>query len=679
MKFLTKKIIILSFIFLSLFSCFPVIASAEESALNPMIIVDLLTPIFPQLIIAKGASSAIDVGKTCLLTNPVDCIANGVMRFTITGAEILSTTLLHTSIELLATATDPQFLGIGFTPSNNPYISIGWGIVKNVANAALIIGLVFIAISIILGKEENKAKKTLINFIIIALLINFTPVICGFIIDGSNIITSSFSTGAADSAYDTSVNKAFQLITNSTSTIEIKFALALITFIFSLFAIVVFFLYAILFFARVVILWILVIVSPIAFATKVFPQSKYIKKVFPSILYWDDWWESFIQWCVIGIPAGMSIYIANKMIADFALLADKQTDPLSILISYIIPFIFLVGGFFITISAGGQAGSFVGGLATGAWAASGGRAIGKGKELVGAAGTWAGERAGAAGTWAKEGATGRAAGYVSNLIGNEKIDTSTIEGREAGRQAWAGWKQRAVQDTPLKYLTTPPELGKDKDAALENYSKNWSRYGFDDRQKMEKMLIDKDPSAFLKGAIDKDKNATENSKEYQRRFASVSINGGDKAKFEGYLHASGNTNLMNTGGSTNNGLANIDKWATDNKINVAEKMQSMSAKDAKDKIGADAIRKNPKILQNMGSKIGINIMQQGSENQRKAMYDQVLNPLKNKDFMDHMKNSLDIVNGKTLATKEEEENAPIDHERAVNLLRVVWRDKKNIK
>jgi len=659
-----NKTIIIFFTFLLIFFCFPINTFADATTDATLTAIGIA---FPGFTIVAKAASIVAPTAACLLSDPIGCISDAILQSVTTMAEQLSKIFLDLATTTLKTATDPNLLKLGFTPSDNAYVAIGWGIVRNLANAALVIGLVIIAISIILGKEENKAKKTLINFIIIALLINFTPVICGFIIDGSNILTSSLSTGGIDNSYSGAISNSFTLIANDKSLpIEAQFAKVIVLFIFSLFAIVIFFLYAILFFARIVILQILVIISPIAFATKVFPQSKYIRKVFPSVLYWDDWWESFVQWCVIGIPAGMSIYLSNKMMVSFTTVAGTSTDPLSALITYIIPFIFLIAGFLITISAGGQVGSFVGGMATGAWAMSGGR-ITKGlSDRAKAGGEWAGERIGAAGTKIQEGAVGMA-GVMAMDKTNQPRDLSMFnkEDREAGRQAWSGWKKRAVQETPLKYLTTPPALGKDKDAALDNYGKNWNRYSTADRDKMEKMLVDKDPSAFLKGGIDKDKNAAENSREYQRRLAAVANHGGDKAKFEGYLHASGNTQYMGTGG-----LATVNKWAADNKLDdVGKKIRSMSAKDARDKIGADAIKQNPDILKNMGSKMTVSIMQQGSEEQRSAMKEMTTGR-NNADFSRYLTDQRAIKHNPA-SSVDEKEQARVNIERGLKVLNEV--------
>jgi hypothetical protein len=400
-NFKKLKIIACSlFIFLTLLS--PMGNVFAEDIIDPLQILLLSNPTTWPLAGALEISKLLGLDATNnLLDNPTAVITNSIItaaRSLITmagstiinlGQVILSTVIDSTSTWLSPTDFDPA------SETYNKVVATGWGVVRNVANAALVIGLVIIAINIILGREENKAKKTLINFIIIALLINFTPIICGFIIDGSNILTKSFVSGGINTTVTAVAEKEFvNAIGTSTLSILNSFAVSLAFLMFALISFFIYILYALLFLGRSIILWLLVIASPIAFATKVFPQSNYIKKIFPSVLYWDDWWESFMQWCVIGIPAGMSIYLANMLIPSITFTIDP-TSLTSIIgslvnsaIKCLTPFIILIAGFFISISAGGQIGSTVEGLAKGAWARTGGRAISKAKETAVAGGEW---------------------------------------------------------------------------------------------------------------------------------------------------------------------------------------------------------------------------------------------------------------------------------------------------
>jgi len=244
---------------------------------------------------------------------------------------------------------------MGTTIQDNPVVKMGWETVRNLANVALVFGLVAVAISIILGFQETKAKKALINFVGIALLINFTPVIAGVMIDFANKLMGLFLTSGIN--YDMAKIILEGLRSKSFTFDDPIFPIAYL--LFAIFATVIYFLYAFIFLARHIVLWILVIVSPIAFASKVFPEGKYLQKIFPSITYWDEWWNNFLQWTVIGIPASFSLYLSNKTMATMAI-SPLVSEPggrlvgLGGLLGLIVPLAFLVVGFFITVSSGGQ-------------------------------------------------------------------------------------------------------------------------------------------------------------------------------------------------------------------------------------------------------------------------------------------------------------------------------------
>jgi hypothetical protein len=462
------------------------------------------TPVVGPLIMAFKAAQLMGFSPTQGFTvDPVPHIANGIIAAAGNLLSYFATLTITLGRGLLDSVLSSGYTWLSptdFDPTSKTYnevVATGWGIVRNVANAALVIGLVIIAINIILGREENKAKKTLINFIIIALLINFTPIICGFIIDGSNILMKSFAGGGIDSQMSNNISTGFSGVYEDDTKYAIQNLMSMALYL--IFALVLFFiyvLYSLLFIGRAIILWLLVIVSPIAFATKVFPQSKYIKKVFPSILYWDDWWESFIQWCVIGIPAGMSIYLANMTIKNITFNIDT-TDTVSVITSvtassveYLIPFIILLAGFFISISAGGQIGSAVEGIAKGAWARTGGRAIGKAREITAAGGEWAiegGKRATAAGIIG--GASGALQGYkdkgLSGIVSAEGALTAGLTGAAMGALSPIKREEanKTVQELKEKIkLTRRGTYASDLSGKVEEEAKFMGKLGKEERK-----------------------------------------------------------------------------------------------------------------------------------------------------------------------------------------------------
>jgi hypothetical protein len=320
--------------------------------------------------------------------------------------------VLGVALDILNWVASGDFLQVSMTNSGlaigktgyNPVVGAGWDFVRNLANVVLIFGLVIIALSIILGYQETRAKKALVNFILIAALINFTPVICGLVIDLSTIIMDLLLKGGVPPTISTLLAQKASA-GGGIADIPTLFVVA----IFCFFASIIYLLFALLFLVRVVYLWILVILSPIAFATKVLPENKYIFKIFPRVCTWDGWWDDFLQWTFIGIPAAGAIYLSNAAMYKIAenpnVIASAPSGSalsgtLALLFSYSIPFVILIVGFFTSLDAGGVAGSKIKGLANKAWGATGGRVTGavsgvaSGAALGGALGFASGAMAG---------------------------------------------------------------------------------------------------------------------------------------------------------------------------------------------------------------------------------------------------------------------------------------------
>jgi len=243
-------------------------------------------------------------------------------------------------------------LRVGITPANPitpQVVTIGWTFTRDFANMFFILILVFIGLATILKLREYEAKKLLPKLIIIALLINFTPVIVGFIVDMGNIVTNFFLSRAANIMnFPTILKMVWDYFSGSLTTIFLwdgrffeQFVEALgifigiliygvVVIIFFLLGSWIYFWVMLTFFLRIVELWILMILCPIAFFSQVLPPSKTVKMLFPSILHWDKWWEEFLQWIIWGIPMGFFLYLSNWVMANTDVIQSKfaVTTPL---------------------------------------------------------------------------------------------------------------------------------------------------------------------------------------------------------------------------------------------------------------------------------------------------------------------------------------------------------------
>lgn len=531
------------------------------------------------------------------------------------------------ALSFLNWVAGPDFLQVSMTNSGlnpgdvgyNGLVGTGWGVTRNLANVALIFGLVAIAINIIMGSQEVQAKKSLVNFILIAILINFTPVICGVILDASNSLTTYFLQEGVRSDL---VNFLKEAMADSKS---IDIAALIVFFFFGIFSAVIYLLYAVLFACRYIMLWILIILSPIAFATKVFPKSRYITKVFPSFFYWDEWWDQFIQWNVIGIPAGFFIYLSNVAMVEMTTkgyFADASgISVFGRLFTYAMPFIFMAIGFFTTMSSGGAVGAKLSGTAKNIWAKTGGAAAGAGL-AAGAAGVgYAAGRAKAAGTYIKEGAIGYGAGALHNIRADEKdkVDWKTREGRDEARQKYREFKQDA-KEKAAKYgiISQKTAFGKSaSEKAAEEAVKGMdldylNRHHQDAtmssevRKAADIKFMKQNVSDYLKGA--------DTPEEYQRRLKAINTYG-DTSKEHKKIKVKA---LMDASFKNKSKAGTTDWGKLYGDIKIEEEMQKLSPKDLRDTVSEDFLRDENNLsklsagqlnyLKNNGSKTQVDAM-----------------------------------------------------------------------
>ncbi|HOK35187.1 MAG TPA: hypothetical protein PLL80_00295 [Candidatus Pacearchaeota archaeon] len=284
---------------------------------------------------------------------------------------LISTPLIGVAGALLKWVTGPNFTTLSYTnPSNNSIIKAGLDITLPFANMFFILILIVIAIATILRVESYGMKKLLPTLIIIALLVNFTPVICGFIVDFSNIMMNYFlrnpnaplgwegmkvpiasigslwtgMTGIWDVAKTQYVcrgtnipcqkddpfgvqcpQETYQDENGQTTIIEacgysgekVKWTdqaleiinnflgpllLGVAQIIYSLIAALTLAMFAGLFTLRYIMIWLLVIISPVCFACYVLPLTK-------GAFKW--WWNQFFQWAIIGIVGGFFLFLGT--------------------------------------------------------------------------------------------------------------------------------------------------------------------------------------------------------------------------------------------------------------------------------------------------------------------------------------------------------------------------------
>lgn len=188
------------------------------------------------------------------------------------------------------------------------FIEKGWGIMRDIANVFFIIALIYVAVKTILDLSTSNNKRMIGMIIVVALLINFSLFATKIVIDASNILARVFyaniesvdKNGVPKPAEDggeksitVGLVKQFDphtiFGTKSGSSISDNagtFAAVLFLSILMMGYMVFMFLsVTLLFVSRVVMLWILMIMSPIAFISMTMPGIK-----IPSFNF-SEWWN----------------------------------------------------------------------------------------------------------------------------------------------------------------------------------------------------------------------------------------------------------------------------------------------------------------------------------------------------------------------------------------------------
>ena len=256
---------------------------------------------------------------------------------------ILSSPFLSLSQWFLTLVSSSSFINIKFT--DNPFVNEGWGIIRDLTGILIIIGLIVIALATILRIQSYQMKKTLPVLLIVALLINFTPMLCGLVIDASNFIMEHFLKGGglATAGFLERIGMEISHLYDFKDPAEtLGKGIAVVGF--NIIGGIIFLLYAFLFLFRYIALWMLVILSPLALFCYIFPATKKM---------WNMWLSQFLQWCFIGIPATFTIYLTNIMITE--LIEGNALEGISggaEIFGYSLPLAFLLGGFLISLQTG---------------------------------------------------------------------------------------------------------------------------------------------------------------------------------------------------------------------------------------------------------------------------------------------------------------------------------------
>lgn len=202
----------------------------------------------------------------------------------------------------------------------------GWKICRDFANLFFIAILIYIAFSLILKLQKGDPKKLLFKVIAMAIIINFSLMIGGIIIDFSQVLFRYFIFAplTEKNGVGFSQQLANQLVLNKMLGSEydpmsgVSDALLTIgdTFLKMIFIIIFFALVSIVFGSIALILlirnfwlWMLLILSPLAWFLSMVPVDT-LKK------YASQWWSNFLRWCFMAPIMGFFVFLSFMILSD---------------------------------------------------------------------------------------------------------------------------------------------------------------------------------------------------------------------------------------------------------------------------------------------------------------------------------------------------------------------------
>lgn len=211
-------------------------------------------------------------------------------------------------------------------------VNYGWEVSLKFANMFFIIILLAIAIGTILNLQKVN-KSLLPQFFMVALLINFSMVIGGIIIDATNVFALFFSDQISKAGFSISAGlmgalganiaasigtaSATQLVDTTANFVNILI-LSFYQIIIQLSAIFILAAGAVYMILRTFHLWTLLMISPLAWIAMIIPGQK---------KHWDTWWDQFIKWSLFAPVFLFFTYLALIIASKVNQIFTNPTDP----------------------------------------------------------------------------------------------------------------------------------------------------------------------------------------------------------------------------------------------------------------------------------------------------------------------------------------------------------------
>ncbi len=306
-------------------------------------------------------------------------------------------------------------------------VRVGWEIIRDLCNMGFVLIILIISIGTTLNIQSYNYRLWLPKLIIMAILINFSKAIAALFIDAGQILMLTFATAISNLNSGSflgliQAQRFFSIDFSNLTEEQIKnmhlsfpgvFATILLALVMSLVALIVIGAITLILTIRIVVIWILVILSPVAYLFSASPVGRQ---------YASQWWQKFFQWVFTGPVMLFFVWLALLTTNDTLGLFFKEDSYKGVSVgiaglgtvagfgSFLIGIIFLMAALMAGQQLGGMAGRIAG------WG------YGTITQRVDRAGGWVRRKGISLGRTATIGAAGAIAGTtVSKLAQNKKL------------------------------------------------------------------------------------------------------------------------------------------------------------------------------------------------------------------------------------------------------------------
>ncbi|MDO8425122.1 MAG: hypothetical protein Q7T01_01240, partial [bacterium] len=211
---------------------------------------------------------------------------------------------------------------------NSAAITTGWVIIRDVANMFFIVILLVISFATILGLSNYKYQQMLPQLIVAAILINFSKMIAGIFIDISQVVMLTFVNGFAASAGGNfasmfQIEKMFSIKPSTTGDGAVFGTLQavggyLLGFFLMVMALVIVIVMIAMLAYRIVMLWALVVFSPLPYILRVLPGK--------GSSYANQWWSKFTSQLIAGPVLAFFLWLTLTSLGSGNVGADVSND-----------------------------------------------------------------------------------------------------------------------------------------------------------------------------------------------------------------------------------------------------------------------------------------------------------------------------------------------------------------